>query len=184
MKSFNGMPAIGKKAPQFTASTTHGKINFPVDYKNKWTILFSHPTNAISDFIEIGKHSKELSELNCHLIGLASGKRYTQINFPLIEDDDKKISEMYGMIQTNDSLVSSVREVIFIDPQGIIQSIIYSPVVNGIDFDEVKRTLVGLQAVDSFGVALPNDWFPGEEVVIHKLSPYQLCEKRNNLFLN
>lgn len=184
------MPRIGDKAPEFKAVTTQGEINFPSDFAGKWKILFSHPADftpvCTTEFMAFGTLAKEFEELNCQLIGLSidglfshiawlrtikekidyKGMKNVEVKFPLIEDITMEIANKYGMIQPGDSSTKAVRAVFFIDPQGIIRTIMYYPAALGRNFDEIKRVLIGLQTVDNFGVALPADWRPGDEVII------------------
>ena len=76
------------------------------------------------------------------------------------------VAKLYGMIQPGESATSAVRAVFFIDPQGTIRTIMYYPLSLGRNFDEIKRVLVGLQTADNFGVALPADWRPGDDVIV------------------
>ena len=89
-----------------------------------------------------------------------------EIKFPLIEDITMNVAKLYGMIQPGESSTSAVRAVFFIDPQGTIRTIMYYPLSLGRNFDEIKRVLVGLQTADNFGVALPADWRPGDDVIV------------------
>lgn len=184
------MPRIGDKAPEFNALTTKGKINFPGDYKGKWIILFSHPADftpvCTSEFVMFGKMQDEFEALNCQLVGLSvdalsshiawlhtikekieyKGVKKLDIRFPLIEDIKMDVANKYGMIQPGQSDTKAVRAVFFIDPQGIIRAIIYYPLNLGRNFDELKRALIGLQTVDKFGVAIPADWRPGDDIIV------------------
>ena len=186
----NVMPRIGEKAPSFAAVTTQGKINFPSDYAGKWIILFSHPADftpvCTSEFMTFGKMAEEFENLNCQLVGLSvdglyshiawlrtikdkidyKGMKNVEIKFPLIEDITMNVAKLYGMIQPGESSTSAVRAVFFIDPQGTIRTIMYYPLALGRNFDEIKRVLIGLQTADNFGVALPADWRPGDEVIV------------------
>ena len=76
-----------------------------------------------------------------------------------------EVAHLYGMIQPRESSTNAVRAVFYIDPQGIIRAIIYYPLALGRNFDELKRVLIGLQTIDKYGVALPADWRPGDEVI-------------------
>ena len=89
-----------------------------------------------------------------------------EVTFPLIEDITMEVAKKYGMIQPNENTTQAVRAVFFIDPAGIIRTIIYYPLSLGRNFDELKRILMGLQTADEFGVALPADWRPGDEVIV------------------
>lgn len=184
------MPRIGDAAPQFTAVTTQGTINFPTDFKGKWKILFSHPADftpvCTSEFMTFGKMAKEFEQLNCQLVGLSvdglhshiawlrtikekidwKGMKNIEIQFPLVVDIKMEVANLYGMIQPSESNTSAVRAVFFIDPEDKIRTIMYYPQSLGRNFDEIRRVLVGLQTVDNFGVALPADWQPGDEVIV------------------
>ncbi|MEG1635333.1 MAG: peroxiredoxin [Rikenellaceae bacterium] len=184
------MPRIGEPAPEFKAVTTQGPINFPSDFKGKWKILFSHPADftpvCTSEFMTFGKMAQEYIDLNCQLVGISidgvhshiawlrtikekidfKGMKNIEIKFPLIEDISMNVAKLYGMIQPGESTTSAVRAVFFIDPKNIIRTIMYYPQSLGRNFDEIKRVLIGLQTVDNFGVALPADWRPGDEVIV------------------
>lgn len=184
------MPRIGEKAPSFKAVTTQGDINFPEDYAGKWTILFSHPADftpvCTSEFMTFASMDDEFKALNTQLVGLSvdglyshiawlrtikekieyKGMKNVEVNFPLIEDITMEVAKKYGMIQPGESSTKAVRAVFFIDPQGVIRTIIYYPLSMGRNFDELKRVLIGLQTADAFGVALPADWRPGDDVIV------------------
>ncbi len=184
------MPRIGDKAPSFTAVTTQGTINFPEDYAGKWSILFSHPADftpvCTSEFMTFATMQKDFEALNCQLVGLSvdglyshiawlrtikekieyKGMKNVEVTFPLIEDISMNVANKYGMIQPNEKTTQAVRAVFFVDPKGIIRTIIYYPLALGRNFDELKRVLIGLQTADEFGVALPADWRPGDDVIV------------------
>lgn len=196
------MPRIGDMAPEFTVQTTQGPINFPADYKGKWVILFSHPADftpvCTSEFMTFGSMQKEFEALNCQLVGLSidglsshiawlrtikeridwKGMQNIDVQFPLIDDITMNVAKNYGMIQPGESETKAVRAVFFIDPKGIIRTIIYYPLALGRNFDELKRVLIGLQTVDNFGVALPADWRPGDEVIVPAPSTMKAVAKR------
>ncbi len=192
----NVMPRIGEKAPSFTAVTTQGDINFPEDYAGKWSILFSHPADftpvCTSEFMTFAHMNSEFEALNCQLVGLSvdglyshiawlrtikekieyRGMKDVEVTFPLIEDITMNVAKRYGMIQPGESTTKAVRAVFFVDPEGIVRTILYYPLSLGRNFDELKRILIGLQTADNFGVALPADWRPGDDVII---SPAGSC---------
>ena len=196
------MPRIGEKAPEFKAVTTQGEINFPSDYKGKWIILFSHPADftpvCTTEFMTFGSMAKEFEELNCQLVGLSvdglfshiawlrtikekidyKGMKNVEVRFPLIEDITMEVANKYGMIQPGDSTTKAVRAVFFIDPQGIIRTLMYYPSSLGRNFDEIKRVLIGLQTSDNFGVALPADWRPGDEVIVPPAGSCGVAQER------
>ncbi len=184
------MPRIGDPAPEFKAVTTQGDINFPGDYSGSWVILFSHPADftpvCTSEFMTFAKREEEFAKANCKLVGLSvdglyshiawlrtikekieyKGMKDVEVKFPLIEDITMNVAKQYGMIQPGESATKAVRAVFFIDPKGIIRTIVYYPLNVGRNFDELYRVLVALQASDKFGVAMPADWKPGEDVIV------------------
>jgi peroxiredoxin 2/4 len=184
------MPRIGDAAPEFKAVTTQGDINFPADYKGKWVILFSHPADftpvCTSEFMTFASMEKQFNDANCDLVGLSidglyshiawlrtikekieyKGMKDIEVKFPLIEDIKMDVAKKYGMIQPNEDSTKAVRAVFFIDPKGIIRTIIYYPLSLGRNFDELYRVLQALKTADEFGVATPADWRPGDDVII------------------
>lgn len=184
------MPRIGDNAPEFKAITTQGEINFPADYNGKWVILFSHPADftpvCTSEFITFAARESEFNALNCHLVGLSidglfshiawlrtikdkiefKGMKNIEVKFPLIEDITMEIAKKYGMIQPGESSTKAVRAVFFIDTKGIIRAIIYYPLSMGRNFDELKRALIAMQTADTYSIATPADWQPGDDVIV------------------
>lgn len=184
------MPRIGDKAPEFTAVTTQGNIHFPADYEGKWVILFSHPADftpvCTSEFMTFASMEEEFKALNCQLVGLSvdglyshiawlrtikekiefRGMKNVEVKFPLIEDITMEVAKKYGMMMPGESSTKAVRAVFFIDPKGVIRTIVYYPLSLGRNFDELKRVLIGLKTADEFGIALPADWRPGDDVIV------------------
>ncbi len=184
------IPLIGEKAPAFRAVTTQGEISFPADYKGKWVILFSHPADftpvCTTEFMTFAKMEKELESLNCKLIGLSIDSHYShiawlrtikekiewngmknmEVKFPVIADLTMDVAKKFGMVQPTASNTQAVRAVFFIDPESTIRALIYYPLSNGRNFDEIKRLLVAMQTSDKHKVATPADWRPGQKVII------------------
>lgn len=183
------MPKIGDKAPSFKAVTTQGEINFPEDYQGKWAILFSHPADftpvCTTEFMTFASMAEEFKSLNTELIGLSVDSLYAhiawlreiqnikwkdfsniEVKFPLIEDIKMEVANKYGMISPNQSSTQAVRAVFFVDPNGVIQTIMYYPAAVGRNFTEIKRVLMALQKSAKEGIATPADWVPGEDVVL------------------
>ena len=189
-KQVAAMPRIGDKAPEFKAVTTQGAINFPADYKGQWVILFSHPADftpvCTSEFMTFASMQEKFEEVNTKLVGLSvdglyshiawlrtikekieyRGMKDVEVSFPLIEDITMEVANKYGMIQPGEASTKAVRAVFFIDPNGVIRTIIYYPLSLGRNFDELYRVAVALQAADKFGVATPADWRPGDDVIV------------------
>jgi peroxiredoxin 2/4 len=190
------MPRIGDRAPEFQAVTTQGNINFPADYKGSWVILFSHPADftpvCTSEFMTFASMEDQFAKANCKLVGLSvdglyshiawlrtikekiefRGMKNVEVKFPLIEDITMEVAKKYGMIQPGESNTKAVRAVFFVDPKGIIRTIIYYPLSLGRNFDELYRVVIALQTADSFGIATPADWRPGDDVIV---SPAGSC---------
>jgi len=184
------LPRIGESAPSFKAITTQGEINFPEQYKGSWVILFSHPADftpvCTSEFMTFASMEEKFSKANCKLVGLSvdglyshiawprtikekieyKGMKNVEVKFPLIEDITMEVAKKYGMIQPGESNTKAVRAVFFIDPKGIIRTMIYYPLSLGRNFSELYRALIGLQIADTYSVALPADWQPGDDVIV------------------
>lgn len=184
------MPRIGDPAPKFKAVTTQGPISFPEDYAGKWVILFSHPADftpvCTSEFMTFAHMEAQFEQANCKLVGLSvdglyshiawlrtikekieyRGMKDVEVKFPLIEDITMEVANLYGMIQPGEATTKAVRAVFFVDPAGIIRTIIYYPLSLGRNFDELYRVVVALQAADKFSVAMPADWRPGDDVIV------------------
>lgn len=184
------MPRIGDKAPSFKAVTTQGAINFPDDFAGSWVILFSHPADftpvCTTEFMTFATMEEKFNQANCKLVGLSvdglyshiawlrtikekiefKGMKNVEVKFPLIEDITMEISRKYGMIQPGESSTKAVRAVFFIDPKGIIRTIIYYPLSLGRNFEELYRVLIALKTADEFGIATPADWQPGDDVIV------------------
>jgi len=186
----NAMPLIGDSAPAFKAKTTMGDINFPDDYKGKWVILFSHPADftpvCTTEFMTFATMQEDLKKLNCELIGLSidsiyahiawlrtikekieyKGMKNVEVKFPLIEDIKMDVAKKFGMLQPNASTTQAVRAVFLIDPNAKIRAMLYYPLSNGRNMEEIKRLLLALQKSDKDGIATPANWQPGDDVII------------------
>ncbi|HEY0356674.1 MAG TPA: peroxiredoxin, partial [Flavisolibacter sp.] len=182
--------------------TTQGPIRFPQDFAGNWVILFSHPADftpvCTTEFITFATMEKEFSKLNTKLIGLSIDGLYShiawlrtirekiefrgwqnvEVKFPLIEDITMEVARKYGMIQPNESSTKAVRAVFIIDPKSVIRAMIYYPLSLGRNFEELKRVIIGLQTVDQYGVALPADWKPGEDVIVPPPGSCGVAESR------
>jgi len=184
------MPLIGDDAPKFKAKTTMGEINFPEDYKGKWIIFFSHPADftpvCTTEFMTFASMQKEFKDLNCELIGLSidsiyahiawlrtikekieyKGMKNVEIMFPVIEDLKMDISKKFGMVQPNASTTQAVRAVFLIDPKAKVRAMLYYPLSNGRNMQEIKRLLLAMQKSDKDQIATPANWQPGDDVII------------------
>ena len=170
------MPRIGDKAPEFKAVTTQGEINFPGDFSGGWVILFSHPADftpvCTSEFMTFASMAEKFEKANTKLVGLSvdglyshiawlrtikekieyKGMKDVEVKFPLIEDITMEVAQKYGMMMPGESNTKAVRAVFFIDPKGIIRTILYYPLSLGRNFEEIYRVVIGLQTADAFSV--------------------------------
>ena len=197
------MPLIGDPAPAFRAATTQGMIRFPEDFRGKWIILFSHPSDftpvCTTEFMTFASMADEFKAMNTELVGLSvdslyshiawlrriqelewNGKQNMEVQFPLIEDIRMEVANKYGMIQPAQSNTQAVRAVFIIDPKGIIRLIFYYPQSTGRNFDEIKRVILALQKADADGVATPADWQPGDDVIIPTAGSCGSAKERMN----
>lgn len=195
------MPLIGEPAPAFRAATTQGTIRFPEDYRGKWIILFSHPSDftpvCTTEFMTIASMADEFKAINTELVGLSvdslyshiawlrkiqelewNGKQNLEVQFPLIEDIRMEVANKYGMVQPAQSNNQAVRAVFIIDPKGVIRLIFYYPQSTGRNFDEIKRVILALQKADADGVATPADWRPGDDVIVPVAGSCQTAKER------
>ncbi|MEW6534317.1 MAG: peroxiredoxin [Candidatus Auribacterota bacterium] len=184
------MPLIGELAPSFTANTTQGEIKFPEMYKGKWVIMFSHPADftpvCTTEFMTFATMAEDFKTLNCELIGLSidsvyshiawlltikekieyKGMKDVEVQFPVIADIGMDVAHKYGMMHGQASTTYTVRAVFIIDPDSKIRAILYYPLSNGRNMDEIKRLLIAMQTSDKFSVATPANWQPGDDVIV------------------
>lgn len=184
-----GMPLIGDKAPAFKALTTQGDISFPEDFEGKWVILFSHPADftptCTTEFMTFASMAEDFEARNCQLIGLSIDSHYSHIawlrkikelewngmsnvavRFPVIADLKMDVAHKFGMLQPNEDDTHAVRAVFIMDPEAKVRAILYYPLSNGRNMDEIMRLLVAMQTTDEYGVATPANWVPGDEVIV------------------
>lgn len=175
---------LGDIAPNFQQASSEGTIDFYEFLEDGWAVLFSHP----ADFTpvcttELGFTAKLKDEFNkrgVKAIALSvddvdSHQRWiedinetqnTTVNFPIIADKDRKVSELYGFIHPNASETLTVRSLVIIDPNKKVRLIITYPASTGRNFHEVLRVIDSLQLTDHHKVATPANWQQGEDVVI------------------
>ncbi|PQA95600.1 peroxidase [Chryseobacterium shigense] len=175
---------LGDTAPNFQAETSLGDIKFHEFLGDSWGILFSHPADYTPVCTtELGYTSKLKSEFDqreTKVIALSvdgvedhqnwikdiNETQNTDVQFPIIADKDRRISELYDFIHPNASLTATVRSLLIIDPDKKVRLIITYPASTGRNFNEILRVLDSLQLVDSHKVATPVNWENGEDVII------------------
>lgn len=175
---------LGDEAPDFEQDSTEGRIHFHQWLGNSWGVLFSHP----ADFTpvcttELGLTAKlktEFDARNVKALALSvdpvdkhhqwiddiNDTQDTKVNFPILADADRKVSELYDMIHPNANATLTVRSLFIIDPEKKVRLIITYPASTGRNFNEVLRVIDSLQLTDKEKVATPGNWHPGDRVVI------------------
>jgi alkyl hydroperoxide reductase subunit AhpC len=175
---------LGETAPDFTQDSTQGSIHFYEWAGNSWVVLFSHPKDftpvCTTELGTVAKLKPEFDKRSVKAIGLSvdpvndhkewskdiAETQGAQLNFPLLADSDRKVSNLYGMIheKANDTL--TVRSVFIIDPNKKIRLTITYPASTGRNFDEILRVIDSLQITDKHKIATPVNWKQGEDVII------------------
>lgn len=175
---------IGDDAPNFKAQTSQGEIDFYEYLGDSWGVLFSHPADYTPVCTtELGKTASlkdEFDKRNVKVIALSTDSaeshkgwisdinetQNVEVTFPIIGDEDRKISEAYDMIHPNASLTATVRSLFIIGPDKKIKLIISYPASTGRNFQEILRVIDSLQLTAYHSVATPADWKDGEDVVV------------------
>ena len=191
------LPNLGEKAPDFSANTTMGPIKLS-DYCGKWVVLFSHPGDftpvCTTEFVAFATLAGEFEKRNTQLIGLSIDSNASHlawiynilqltgvtIPFPIIEDRDMKIANLYGMISKPMSNTSTVRTVFIIDDKQILRTILYYPLSTGRNIPEILRIIDSLQTVDRCGVVTPANWLPGNPVLLPPPKTFKELQQRIN----
>jgi alkyl hydroperoxide reductase subunit AhpC len=175
---------LGDTAPNFQALTTIGNIDFYEYLGDSWGVLFSHP----ADFTpvcttELGKTAAlkgEFDKRNVKALAVSvdpidkhhswtkdiNETQNVTVDFPLIADEDKKVSNLYGMLHPNASLTATVRSLFIIGPDKKVKLMITYPASTGRNFVEVLRVIDSLQLTAHYSVATPADWKQGEDVIV------------------
>ena len=175
---------LGDEAPNFTAETTQGTINFHDYLGDGWGVLFSHPKDftpvCTTELGMVAKLKPEFDKRNVKVIGLSvdpveSHHRWesdiaetqgTAVNFPMIGDADRKVSDLYGMIHPNANDTMTVRSVFVVGPDKKVKLTITYPASTGRNFDEVLRVIDSMQLTSKYSVATPVNWKDGDDVII------------------
>lgn len=175
---------LGDTAPDFTAETTQGSLNFHDWIGDSWAVLFSHPKDftpvCTTELGECARLKPEFDKRNVKVIGLsvdpasshekwAADIEETQgsaLNFPLIADADRKVSDLYDMIHPNASDTFTVRSVYVVGPDKKVKLMITYPASTGRNFDEILRVIDSLQLTANYSVATPVNWKDGDDVII------------------
>ncbi len=175
---------LGDIAPDFEQDSSEGRVRFHDWLGNSWGVLFSHP----ADFTpvcttELGLTAKlkdDFARRNVKVIALSvdtvashqkwipdiNETQHTKVNFPILADADRKVSELYDLIHPNANSTLTVRPLFIIDPAKKVRLIITYPASTGRNFDEILRVIDSLQLTEYHSVATPGNWRDGDDVVI------------------
>jgi alkyl hydroperoxide reductase subunit AhpC len=175
---------LGDTAPDFTQHSSAGDIRFHQWLADSWGVLFSHPADftpvCTTELGLTAKLKEEFAKRNVKVIALSvdpvdshekwigdiNRTQNTVVNFPIIADADRKVSELYDLIHPNASTTATVRSLFVIDPAKKVRLIITYPASTGRNFDEILRVIDSLQLTEYQSVATPGNWKDGDDVVI------------------
>ncbi|KAI0773839.1 cysteine peroxiredoxin [Fomes fomentarius] len=187
---------LGDIAPDFEAETTKGPIKFHEWIGDSWAILFSHPGDftpvCTTELAEVARRAPDFEKRGVKLIGISAnglvdhekwvkdindwGSQFgpTDVQYPIIADEDRKISTLYDMLDEQDptnrdakGLPFTIRTVFIVDPKKVIRLTISYPASTGRNFDEIIRVVDSLQIGDKYRVTTPVNWKKGDDVIVH-----------------
>jgi len=187
---------LGDTAPDFTAETTAGELSFHDWLGDSWGVLFSHPKDftpvCTTELGEAARLKPEFDRRNVKIIGLSvdpadSHQKWaadiqetqgTALNFPVIADSDRKVSDLYDMIHPNASDTFTVRSVYVVGPDKKVKLMITYPASTGRNFDEILRVIDSLQLTANYSVATPVNWRDGDDcIIVPSMSDEEAKEK-------
>ncbi|MEE4121030.1 MAG: peroxiredoxin [Paracoccaceae bacterium] len=189
------MPRLNERAPDFDAPTTHGPRTLS-DYRGKWLVLFSHPADftpvCTTEFMAFARRQDDFAALDTELLGLSIDSHYAhiawvrnikekfgvEIGFPIIADLSMQVAAAYGMIQPGASSTAAVRATFVIDPEGVLRAMVYYPMNAGRSVDEIYRLVRALQTAQENACAMPENWKPGDAVIVPPPATAEAAEAR------
>jgi len=175
---------LGDTAPNFKAVTTIGEIDFYDYTEGKWVVLFSHPADytpvCTTELGRTAQLKSEFDKRNTVVLAVSvdpidshhgwvkdiNETQHTNVEFPIIADDDRKVAELYDMIHLNASATATVRSVFVIGPDRKIKLTLTYPASTGRNFLEILRVIDSLQLTANHSVATPADWEHGQDVIV------------------
>ncbi|PSP19374.1 MAG: peroxiredoxin [Cyanobacteria bacterium QS_8_64_29] len=175
---------LGDTVPDFTQKSTSGDIAFYEWAGDSWVVLFSHPADytpvCTTELGDLSRLKSEFDKRNVKVLGLSvddleshmgwsqdiEETQNAKLNFPILADDDRTVSDLYGMIHPNADNTSTVRAVFIIDSGKKLRLTLTYPPSTGRNFDELLRAIDSLQLTDQYKVATPSNWKQGDECVI------------------
>ena len=175
---------LGDQAPDFQANTTEGEISLHSYLGDGWGILFSHPKDftpvCTTELGAVAKLLPEFTKRDCKVLALSvdgvedhlswvkdiNETQNTEVTYPIIADEGRRVAELYGMIHPKADSTLTVRSVFFIGPDKTVKAMLTYPASTGRNFDEVLRVLDSLQLTAVHQVATPANWQHGEDCII------------------
>lgn len=187
---------LGDQVPDFTQASSEGDISFYDWAGDSWVILFSHPADytpvCTTELGTVASLKPEFEKRNVKILALSvdsveshkgwiqdiNETQNTQVNYPILADEDRKVADLYGMIHPRSLNNLTVRSVFIIDPQKKLRLTITYPASTGRNFDELLRVIDSLQLTDYHQVATPANWQDGGDcVVVPSISTEEAREK-------
>ena len=183
-KNSNMNARLGDTAPNFTAQTTEGEVNFHQWLGDSWGVLFSHPADytpvCTTELGAVAKLKNEFAKRNVKVLAVSvdpldshhawikdiNETQACTMNFPIIADADRKIATLYDMIHPNADSTAAVRSVFIIGPDKKIKLILTYPATTGRNFPEILRVIDSLQLTANHKLATPADWKDGEDCIV------------------
>ncbi|MGF1480607.1 MAG: peroxiredoxin [Cyanophyceae cyanobacterium] len=187
---------LGDTVPDFKQASSEGEVSFYDWAGDGWVVLFSHPADytpvCTTELGEVAKLKPEFDKRNVKVIALSvddvdshqgwigdiNETQQTNINYPILADADKKVSDLYGMIHPNANDKVTVRTVFVIDPERKLRLTLTYPPSTGRNFDEILRVIDSLQLTDNYSVATPVNWKEGDDVVVAPSIPTEEAKQK------
>lgn len=187
---------LGDTVPNFTQDSTAGTIDFFEWAGDSWVVLFSHPADytpvCTTELGSVSKLKPEFDKRNVKTIALSvddaqshkgwigdiNETQNTTVDYPILADADKKVSDLYDMIHPNANAKVTVRTVFIIDNNNKLRASITYPPSTGRNFNEILRVIDSLQLTDNYQVATPVDWKDGDDVVVAPTIPTEEAKKK------
>jgi alkyl hydroperoxide reductase subunit AhpC len=175
---------LGDVVPDFTQDSSEGPLSFHQWAGDSWVVLFSHPADytpvCTTELGTVASLKPEFAKRNVKIVALSvddaeshrgwikdiNETQNTTVNYPIIADGDRKVSDLYGMIHPNSLNNLTVRSVFIIDPNKKLRLTITYPASTGRNFDEILRVIDSLQLTDNYQVATPANWKDGDDCVV------------------
>jgi alkyl hydroperoxide reductase subunit AhpC len=187
---------LGDTVPDFTQASNMGEISFYDWAGDSWVVLFSHPADytpvCTTELGEVSKLRAEFEKRNVKTIalsvdGVESHKGWigdinetqkTTVDYPILADEDRKVSDLYDMVHPNADAKVTVRTVFVIDPNKKLRLTLTYPPSTGRNFAEILRVIDSLQLTDKYSVATPVNWQEGEDVVVAPSIPTEEAKQK------